>query len=53
MTIIIKLRICNGFGDIVRNSMKENLMKNLISNSNGAILTLKKNFLITVGQDLI
>ncbi len=44
MTIILKLRISNGFGDIIRNNMKENLMKNLMSNSNNAIKPVLKDY---------
>jgi hypothetical protein len=44
MKIILKLRVCNGFGDIVRNNMKENLMKNLMSNSNNAIKPQLKDY---------
>ena len=37
MTLVIKLRIANGAGDSVRNSMKQNVPEGLLKNGGGAI----------------
>ncbi|KAH3755948.1 hypothetical protein Pelo_12268 [Pelomyxa schiedti] len=37
MNIHLQLRVCNGFGDAVRNGMKRSLIESLVKQSNGAI----------------
>jgi len=44
MNILLKLRICNGFGDTVRNSLKQNLVPQLMEETHQAITPVRKDW---------